>query len=81
MNEVGKGNFTFEVVKDADKKAIKDAVSKKFKVNVLAVSTSVIKGKRKKSGIRRIEKREFPSKKAVVTLKTGQKIDLFEAGT
>lgn len=81
MNDVSKNRFTFEVAIEADKKAVKREIEKRFKVNVLSVLTSIMKGKRKRSGIRRIEKIVLPFKKATVCLKAGQKIDLFEAGT
>ncbi|MDO8639731.1 MAG: 50S ribosomal protein L23 [bacterium] len=80
MDDAAKGKFTFKVKKDANKNVIKEAIEKKFKVNVTGVWTSVIKSKRVRTGKRRIEVSRFPFKKATVLLKTGQKIDLFEAG-
>lgn len=80
MNEVAKGKFTFMVLRKADKKMIKKAVEEKFKVKVLSVATSILKGKKVKVGLRRMEKAKSSYKKAVVRLPAGQKIDLFEAG-
>lgn len=80
MNEAGKGKFTFMVQKQANKKMIKNKVEEKFKVNVVSVSSSITKGKKKKVGTRRVEVSQPSFKKAVVKLKPGQKIDLFEAG-
>lgn len=80
MNDVSKGRFTFEVAKDADKNMVRKAVEEKFNVNVISVSTSILKGQRKRYGVRRIEKNRSPFKKATVTLKQGEKIDLFEVG-
>lgn len=80
MANVGKGKFTFIVSKAADKKTIKRAVEEKFKVKVLTVSTNIIKGKKIKAGLKRIEKALPSFKKAVVELLAGQKIDLFEVG-
>lgn len=80
MNEAAKGKFTFMVSKNADKKMIKRAVEEKFKVKVLSVATSILKGKKIKVGLRRMEKAKSSYKKAVVRLPAGQKIDLFEVG-
>lgn len=80
MDNAGKGKFTFKVFDGADKLSIKKEVEKRFNVNVLAVTTIIVKGKVKRSGKRRMEKRTSNWKKAVVTLKTGQKIALFELG-
>jgi len=80
MNNAGKGKYTFKVVDSADKLSIKKEVEKRFNVNVLAVTTVVVKGKVKRSGKKRMQKRTSNWKKAVVALKAGQKIDLFELG-
>jgi len=64
----------FKVDKGASKKTIKKSIEKIFKVNVIKVNTINIKGKSKL--IR--NKKSFRSgfKKAIVTLKKGQSIDL-----
>ncbi|MEK7517202.1 MAG: 50S ribosomal protein L23 [Patescibacteria group bacterium] len=80
MQDAAKGRFTFKVVRDADKNLIKRAVEEKFKVNVLQTLVSVIKGKRKRVGIRRMEIKEPAWKKAIVLLAKDQKIGLFDAG-
>lgn len=72
--------FTFLVAKSASKMAIKKAVKANFGVNVISVSTSLMKGKRKRVGQRRTEVAETASKKAVILLKKGEKISLFESG-
>lgn len=78
MQNAAAGKFTFRVLKIADKKTIKRAIEKKFKVNILNVSTLIIKGRKRRAGVRRIEVLQSPYKKAVVTVKPGQKIDLFD---
>ena len=78
MHHVGKGRFTFAVSKDADKKMIKKAVENDFKVNVIAVKTTIVKGRTRRGGARREERILSSWKKAVVTLKDGQKIDIFD---
>ncbi len=80
MNEASKGRYTFKVAKDANKKDIKKAVEDKFKVNVLKTSTVIVKGRSSRSGVRRIETVQSAFKKAIVTLKEGQKIGIFDAG-
>lgn len=74
------GKFTFQVGKEIDKNEIKKAIEGEFKVNVVDVATSIVKGKKRRFGTRRIEKLSSPWKKASVTLKKGQKIDLFDTG-
>ncbi len=80
MEGASKGKFTFRVASKAHKGLIKKAIEDKFKVNVLKISTSIVKGKTSRSGTKRIEVVRSPWKKAVATLKTGQKISLFDVG-
>jgi len=80
MNDAGNGKFTFKVEKTANKGKIKKEIENKFKVNVIKVSTMVVKGKSKKTGKKRMETKTSDWKKALVVLKKGQKIDLFEVG-
>ena len=64
----------FKVHKGANKNSIKKSIEKIFKVNVIKINTINIKGKTKLVK----NKRGFKSgyKKAIVTLKKGQSIDL-----
>lgn len=80
MNDVSKGRFTFKVTTAANKASIKQEIEKRFNVNVVKISTINTKGRSARTGIRRIETVKQPFKKAIVTLKTGQKISLFESG-
>ena len=64
----------FKVNKGASKKAIKKSIEKIFKVNVIKINTINIKGKTKLVRNRKAFKPGF--KKAIVTLKKGQSIDL-----
>ncbi|MCX7991791.1 MAG: 50S ribosomal protein L23 [Proteobacteria bacterium] len=66
-----------KVAKDATKKEIKDAVEKLFKVKVEAVRTIILPGKWKRVG--RSMGRTNSWKKAVVTLKQGEKLDFIES--
>ncbi len=81
MSDASKGKYTFKVSKKATKKDIRKAIEEQFKVNVLKVSTITIKGRSVKAGIKRIESFKEPFKKAILQLKEGQKIAIFDTGT
>lgn len=68
--------YTFEVQKGANKIEIRKAVEAIFNVEVFDVRTSVVRGKVKRVGRRMGKQRNW--KKALVTLKEGHTIDLFE---
>src|SRR5258706_4146155 len=74
----GRSRFTFKVAKGADKNLIRKVIEEKFKVNVLSVATTLVKGRRQRFGAKRIEISMPVWKKAIVQLKPDQKIDLFE---
>ena len=66
--------IVFKVHKGANKNSIKKSIEKIFKVNVTKVNTINLKGKSK---LVRGKKSSKPGyKKAIVTLKKGQSIDL-----
>lgn len=67
---------TFEVHPDANKKEIKDAVERIFKVHVIHVNTMNQRGKWKRVGRHQGMRRNW--KKAVVTLKPEDQIEFFE---
>lgn len=81
MKDAGVGKFTFQTAVFANKTEIKKAIEQEFKVHVISVATSVTKGKKRRQGKRRTEVAISPLKKAVVGLKTGEKIDLFDVGS
>jgi len=64
----------FKVHLGANKNSIKKSVEKLFKVNVVKVNTVKVIGKTKNVKGKRVFKSGF--KKAIVTLKKGQSIDL-----
>jgi large subunit ribosomal protein L23 len=68
--------ITFEVDRRANKIEIKAAVEKIFKVHVVKVHTLNMRGKMKRMGKSQGKKPNW--KKAIVTLKEGDNIDLFE---
>jgi large subunit ribosomal protein L23 len=70
------GQYVFEVAQTANKIEIKRAVEVIFKVNVEAVNVSHVRGKMRRMG--RSTGMTASWKKAVVTLRQGQKIELFQ---
>lgn len=78
LKEAKLGRYTFRLSKSLNKQQIKNLIEKLFGVNVKSVATMVSKKveKRRLSGRKKVI---MPFKKAVVTLKEGEKIDLFEA--
>lgn len=79
MKNANSGKFTFRVAIKAGKNQIKKEVSNKFKVDVVDIATIIMKPKKKRT----FQRREAitPSwKKAIVKVKSGQKIALFDLG-
>lgn len=66
--------YTFVVMQDADKYLVRKAVEGIFDVNVQKVNILNVKGKQKRFKGRLGRQSDF--KKAIVTLKRGQTIDL-----
>ena len=64
----------FKVDKGANKESIKKSIEKIFKVNVVKINTINLKGKSKI--VRNKKSYKSGYKKAIVTLKKGQSIDL-----
>lgn len=79
ITEKKENRVGFRVSPDANKLQIKAAIEALYEVNVVRVNTMNYGGKRKsrytKSGV--ISGKEAAFKKAIVTLKEGQKIDFF----
>lgn len=75
------GRYTFQVDKNANKLEIKKAVEEFYGVKVADVNTVVVPGKNKtrytKAGFLKGVKPAY--KKAIVTLASGESIDLFSA--
>ena len=68
--------YCFRVAKDANKIEIKNAIEKIFKVTVINVNTVNVHGKMKRMG--RTQGKTASWKKAVVTLREGDSIEVFE---
>jgi large subunit ribosomal protein L23 len=72
--------YVFEVMRNATKVQIKDAVQTLFDVEVEKVNVIVVPAKRGRRGRtgRRMVVRQAPYKKAIVTIRADQSIDVFE---
>jgi large subunit ribosomal protein L23 len=66
----------FEVSRDANKIQIRDAVQSLFKVTVTDVNTLVVRGRMRRMGRGTAKTQNW--KKAIVTLKEGDKIQFFQ---
>ena len=69
-----KDQYTFEVLPNYNKKEIKDAIEGIYKVDVLSVNVIKIPAKKRRLG--RTEGFRKAYKKAIVTIKNGQKIEI-----
>ena len=68
--------YTFLVERKATKTEIKKAIEKVFEVQVEAVNTCITRGKVRRRGM--VVSLGSAEKKAVITLKPGQKIKMFD---
>jgi len=75
QKEVG-NQYAFEVLQSANKIEIQSAVERLFKVKVLQVRTCNVLGKVKRLGRRYGKRPDW--KKAIVTLREGDRIEFFE---
>lgn len=72
----GQGKYAFKVDNKATKVQIKQAVEKAFKVTVTSVNVMSVRGQEKLVGRKKVAGSTW--KKAIVTLKPGDKIQIFE---
>ena len=74
---LSEGNWvTFRVHPDANKIEVREAIQKIFSVSVLQVNTQIVRGKQKRFGKTMGQSKAW--KKAMVRLKEGDKIEIFE---
>lgn len=74
-----RGVYTFEVSKNANKSELEKQAKQLFNVDALKIGITVVKGKTKTSLVnRRKEYKKSEVKKALIKVKPGQKIGLFE---
>lgn len=76
---MAEGKYTFRVHDRAHKTQISHAVEEIFKVDVVAVRTSRVRAKPKRRGLHKGKTRGW--KKAIVELKAGDQIELFEGAS
>ena len=74
--QIVENRYTFKVHKDAHKTQIRQAVEELFDVHVVAVNVLKVQPKPKRRGMITGTKRGW--KKAIVEVKAGEKIDIFE---
>jgi large subunit ribosomal protein L23 len=72
----GLNKYPFEVRRESNKLQIKDAVELAFNVKVRDVNTMIMHGKMRRVGKAMGRTKDW--KKAIVTLESGQSIELFE---
>jgi len=70
------GKYAFVIANKANKVQVKQAVEKAFKVKVTAVNVMMVPGKTRRVGRRQVLTPSW--KKAIVSLKPGEKIEFFE---
>jgi large subunit ribosomal protein L23 len=78
-NLLDEGAYTFKVHPEANKIQIRQAIESIFDVRVLKVTTANRKGKRKRNRRALTYGRRPDTKRAIVTLVEGDRIDLFES--
>ena len=74
--QIVENRYTFKVHKDAHKTQIRQAVEELFDVHVVAVNVLKVQPKPKRRGVYKGTRKGW--KKAIVELKAGEKIDIFE---
>jgi large subunit ribosomal protein L23 len=75
-HQITENRYTFKVHKDAHKTQIRQAVEELFDVHVVGVNVVKVQPKPKRRGLFRGTRPGW--KKAIVELKAGDKIDIFE---
>lgn len=77
LQKEANNTVTFEVARSANRIEVKKAIEKLFNVQVDEVRTICITGKIKRRGRTLGKRRDW--KKAIVTLKPGERIEFFDA--
>lgn len=73
-------SYTFEVQRNAHKNQIAEAIGAMYGVTVQSVRTIMRQEKSTRTGRKRLQALQPRTKKAVVTLKKGDSISLFDKG-
>ena len=80
LQEATDGKYTFEVDLKANKREVAQAVKEAFNVDVLGVTTRILKGRRVRIRGTKLTRAASKFKKATVKIAAGQKIPAFETG-
>ena len=78
LNQASTGWYAFAVGEDARKEQIRKMISETYKVDVISIRTRSMHGKDHRVGKKMATIRRPDWKKAMVKLKAGQRIDVFE---
>jgi large subunit ribosomal protein L23 len=70
--------YTFEIARKISKERIAKEIERLFNVKVMKIRTTTLPGKKVQWGRNRIPGRKRDTRKAVVTLKSSDSIDLFK---
>lgn len=79
MARAAKGWYTFAVAQATNKGQIAQAIEDMYKVDVVDVRSMIMHGKERRAGKRMVRIRKSHWKKALVQLKAGQKLDIYES--
>ena len=77
LKDAKQNKYTFKSEKTMDKDMIRKQIKQQFNVDPIAVSTTIVKGRSKRTGKRRTQRVLSAWKKVIVRVKDGQKIDAF----
>lgn len=78
LSLASRGWYTFQTDTRANKRQIAQDVATLYHVHIVDIRTIAMHGKERHAGKRRQTLRQSDWKKAIVRLKTGEKIDAFE---
>ena len=78
LRDAESGKYTFIVEKSSSKDEIKKAIEGMFSVSVTRIMTNIVKGNRTRMTKKRKVVSDSSYKKARVSLKKGEKLDIFD---
>lgn len=78
LARAAKGWYTFAVSIESNKATVAHAIDDRYKVTVVDVRTMIMPGHERRMGKRQKKVTKSDWKKALVKLKEGQKIDVYE---
>lgn len=78
LNDVRQNKYTFLVHPQASKSQISHAIKSLYQVDPVSINTTTKKPQNRRTGRRRLPTTTTQSKKAIIKLKPGQTISVFE---